>query len=213
MAPIRPKPLIDGAVSMYNWTPDQALVNNRVVSSVKFGHGAVNVPDTTHHQQVDQQASTANVHCFVSAQNEKQRGALIDRRANGGIAGDDTRVIHQHLRKVDVTGIDNHEMTDLKIADTASWVMSNKGPIILIFNQYAYHGLGRSIHSAIQLEHYKNRVDDRSIKSGGRQCLTTLEGYVIPLDIINGLPYMKMHPQSDDELRALPHIIMTSGER
>jgi hypothetical protein len=131
----------------------------------------------------------------------------------GGIAGDDTHVIHKHLRKVDVTGIDNHEMTDLQIVDTASWAMSNKGPVILIFNQYAYHGLGRSIHSAIQLKHYKNRVDDRSIKSGGRQCLTTLEGYVIPLDIINGLPYMKMRPPLDDKLKDLPHIIMTSGER
>jgi hypothetical protein len=156
---------------------------------------------------------TANVHYFVSAHNVKRRGALVDRGANGGIAGDDTRVIHKHLRKVDVTGIDNHEMTDLQIVDTASWAMSNKGPVILIFNQYAYHGLGRSIHSAIQLEHYKNRVDDRSIRSGGRQCLTTLEGYVIPLDIINGLPYMKMRPPSDDEMKDLPHIIMTSGER
>jgi hypothetical protein len=85
--------------------------------------------------------------------------------------------------------------------------------VILIFIQYAYHGLGRSIHSAIQLEHYKSRVDDRSIKAGGRRCLTTLEGYVIPLDIINGLPYMKMRPPSDGELKALPHIIITSGER
>jgi hypothetical protein len=40
-----------------------------------------------------------------------------------------------------------------------------------------------------------------------------LEGYVIPLDIINGLPYMKMRPPSDDKLKDLPHIIMTSGER
>jgi hypothetical protein len=114
---------------------------------------------------------------------------------------------------VDVTGIDNHEMTDLQIVDTASWAMFNQGPVILIFNQYAYHRLGCSIHSAIQLEHYKNRVDDRSIKSRGRQCLTTLEGFVIPLDIINGFPYMKMQPPSDDELKDLPHIIMTSGER
>jgi hypothetical protein len=192
MAPIRPKPSIDGAVSIYNWAPDQTLVKNRVVSSVQFDHGDVNVADTTH-----QQAITVNVHYFVSAYNVQRRVALVDRGANGGIAGDDTRVIHGHLQKVDVTGIDNHKMTDLQIVDTASWVMSNKGPVILILlNQYAHHGLGHSIHSAIQLEHYKNRVDDRSIKSGGRQCLTTLEGYVIPLDIINGLPYMKCvhHP-------------------
>jgi hypothetical protein len=127
-------------------------VNNRVVSSVQIGYGAVNATSIMH-----QQAISANVHYFMSAHNVKQRGALVDRRgANGRIAGDDTRVIHKHLRKVDVTGIDNHEMTDLQIVDTASWAMSNRGPVILIFNQYAYHGLGHSIHSAIQLEHYKN---------------------------------------------------------
>jgi hypothetical protein len=151
MAPIRPKPLIDGAVSIYNWAPDLTLVNNRVVSSVQSGHGVVNVSNTTH-----QLAITANAHYFVFAHNVTQRGALVDRGANGGIAGDDTCVIHRHLQKVDVTGIDNHEMTDLQIVDTASWAMSNNGPVILIFNQYAYHGLGRSIHSTIQLKHYKN---------------------------------------------------------
>ena len=144
MAPIRPKPLNDGAVSICNWAPDQALANDRVVPSVQIGHDVVNVSDIPRPQSI-----TANVHYFVSAHNMKRRGALVDRGANGGIAGDDTRVIHKHLRKVDVTGIDNHEMTDLQIVDTASWAMSNKGPVILIFNQYAYHGLGRSIHSAI----------------------------------------------------------------
>jgi hypothetical protein len=165
MAPIRSKPSIDGAVSICDWTPDQALVNNRVVSSVQIGLGAVNATGIMHQQTI-----SANVHYFVAAHNVKRRGALVDRGANGGIAGDDTRVIHKHLRKVDVTGIDNHKMTDLQIVDTASWTMSNtKGPVILIFHQYAYHGSGRSIHSAIQLKQYKNRADDRSIKSGGRQ--------------------------------------------
>jgi hypothetical protein len=132
MAPIRRKPLIDGAVSICHWVPDQALANNRVVPSVQIGHGDVNVSDISHPQAI-----AANVHYFVSAHNVKRRGALVDRGANGGIAEDDTRVIHKHLRKVDVTGIDNHEMTDLQIVDTASWAMSNKGPVILIFNQYA----------------------------------------------------------------------------
>jgi hypothetical protein len=67
MAPIRPKPLIDGAVSIYNWVPDQTFVNNRVVPSVQSGHGVVNVSDTTH-----QEAITANVHYFVSAHNVKR---------------------------------------------------------------------------------------------------------------------------------------------
>jgi hypothetical protein len=85
-----------------------------VVSSVQFGHGAVNVHDITHQQPI-----TANVHFSMSAHNVKRRGALVDRGANGGIAGDNTRIIHRHLWKVDVTGIDNHEMTDLQILDTA----------------------------------------------------------------------------------------------
>jgi hypothetical protein len=137
----------------------------------------------------------------------------VDRGANGGIAGSDTRVIFRHLRKVDVTGIDNHEMTDLSIVDAAGWAMSNEGPVILILRQYAYHGMGRTIHSALQLEQYKIKVDDRSIKAGGRQCITTLEGLTLPLDIINGLPYLKIRPPSDDELRDLPHVIMTSGDK
>jgi hypothetical protein len=67
MASIRPKPLIDGAVSICNWAPDQALANNRVVSSVKFGHGDVNVADVSHPQAI-----TVNVHYFVSAHNVKR---------------------------------------------------------------------------------------------------------------------------------------------
>jgi hypothetical protein len=66
MAPIRPKPLINGAVSIYDWVPDQTFMNSKVVPSVQFGQGLVNVSDITH-----QQAITANVHYFVSAHNVK----------------------------------------------------------------------------------------------------------------------------------------------
>ena len=200
MAQLEPKPYINRAINISDWASDQAFVQDEEMSSVQIGQQCVN--------QYDIFATYV-----VSNHGIKGRGSLVDRGANGGIAGDDTRVIRKHVRTVDVTGIDNHEMTDLHIVDTASWAMSNKGPVILIFHQYAYHGLGRSIHSAIQFEHYKNKVDDKSMKIGGRQCITTLEGHVIPLDIINGLPYMKMRPPSDQELRDLPHVIMTSGSR
>jgi hypothetical protein len=56
-------------------------------------------------------------------------------------------------------------------------------------------------------------VDDKSVKAGGQQCITTFEGHVIPFDIINGLPYMKMKPPSDADLRDLPHMIMPSGAK
>jgi hypothetical protein len=38
------------------------------------------------------------------------RGAMIDRGANGGIAGSDTRRISDTGRTVDVVGIDDHEL-------------------------------------------------------------------------------------------------------
>ena len=119
----------------------------------------------------------------------QQRGSLIDRGANGGILGNDARVIFEHTREVDVTGIDNHQINALKLVDASAKVITNRGPVIVIMRQCAYHGLQRTIHSAGQIEWYKNRVDDRSMKvPGGTQCIRTLDSYVLPLDIINRLP-------------------------
>ena len=36
-------------------------------------------------------------------------------------------------------------------------------------------------------------------------------GYVLPLSIRSGLPYLNMHPPTDKELDDLPHVIMTSN--
>jgi hypothetical protein len=91
--------------------------------------------------------------CYVvSNHGFSSRGALVDRGANRGILGQDARVICKHIQTVDVTGIDNHEMSDLPIVDGAAWVMTNDRPIVAIFKQYAYHGINRTIHSSLQLE-------------------------------------------------------------
>jgi hypothetical protein len=138
-------------------------------------------------------------------------GSLIDRGANGGIPGDDVRIIERTLRTVDVHGIDNHEVTGIPIVTAGSVIMTQHGPLIGIFPQYAYLGSGKTIHSAAQLEHYQNDVNDRSIKvNGGLQRILTLDGYVIPINIVGGLPYISMHPYTDDEWDQLPHVILTS---
>ena len=140
-----------------------------------------------------------------------KRGSLVDRGANGGIIGNDAKVILQHQREVDVTGIDNHELSALKMVDASALLHTQLGPVIGIFKQYAYHGIGRTIHSAGQMEWYKNIVDDKSMKVGGKQYIKTNDGYAIPIDIINGLPYIKMQPNTDKEFEELPHVILTSG--
>jgi hypothetical protein len=78
-------------------------------------------------------------------------------------------------------------------------------------HQYAHFGQGRSIHSAAQLEWHQNDVNDRSIKvTGGLQCIAMPDGYVIPINIINSLPYIQMHPYTDHEWDTLPHVVLTS---
>jgi hypothetical protein len=70
----------------------------------------------------------------------------------------------------------------------------------------------RSIHTAPQLEHCKNLVDDRSMHVGGKQRIKTIAGCIIPINIVNGLPYLPMQPPTDEEVENLPSIIMTSGD-
>ncbi|CAJ1968626.1 unnamed protein product [Cylindrotheca closterium] len=62
------------------------------------------------------------------------------------------------------------------------------------------------------MEHFKIVVDDKSTKVGGQQRLTTPDDFVLPLVISNGLPYLQMHPPTDQELSNpnIPHVVLTS---
>jgi len=141
----------------------------------------------------------------------KARGSLMDRGANNGIAGYEVRVIRVYPRTVNVSGIDDHQMTHLKIVDCSAKVKTQKGWVILIMCQYALHAEFPTIHSAVQIEAYKNDVNDKPMKAGGTQCVTTNDGYVIPLDLIHGLPYMKMYSHTDEDWNLLPHVFLTSN--
>jgi len=146
----------------------------------------------------------------VSASRSSATQSLVDRGANGGIGGSDVRVIHKTHRSVDVQGINNHQMVNIPIATVGGVINTQRGEVIAILHQYAYTGLGTSIHSPAQLEWYKNDVNDRSIKVGGLQRITTLDGYVIPLNVVQGLPRMAIRPYTDREWEDLPHVILTS---
>ena len=64
--------------------------------------------------------------------------SLIDRGANGGIAGTDTRVIDTTSRTIDLSGIDDHTVRNLPIVTAGGVVRSNRGEIILIMNAVSY---------------------------------------------------------------------------
>ena len=89
----------------------------------------------------------------------------------------------------------------------ASLLDTNQGKVIGIFNEHAFLGKRNSIHSPGQMEYFKTRVDDKSIKVGGKQRLETLEGYAMPIIFKDGLVYIKtLGRPYDQELETYPHV-------
>jgi hypothetical protein len=149
----------------------------------------------------------------VSTNNHSEAtGALIDQGANGGIAGNDCRVIEvndQPHRYVKVEGIDGNVMEQRRLITAGVVTHSNRGPMILIMHQYAHSGKGHSIHSSPQLEWNGIDVDDKSARVGGKKRLVTFDGFSIPINIRRGLPYIDMRPHTDQEWEELPHVLLT----
>ena len=138
---------------------------------------------------------------------------LVDRGANGGLAGSDMRVIYKTHRKINISGIDNHEVNGLDVVTAATLLNTSLGKVIGIFNEYAHLGKGSSIHSSGQLEWFKTHVDEKSIKVGGTQLITTLEGYSVPLLIKDGLAYAtSLGRPTDQDMDTYPHVFFTSPD-
>ena len=138
---------------------------------------------------------------------------LVNHGANGGLAGSDMRVIHKKHQKINIQGIDNHEVTGLDVVTAATLLNTSQGKVIGIFNEYAYLGKGSSIHSSGQLEWFKTNVDEKSVKVGGTQLITTLDGYSVPLLIKDGLAYAtSLGRPTDQDMDTYPHIFFTSPD-
>ena len=115
----------------------------------------------------------------------------MDRGANGGVVGNDVSVIAKHPdRKVDFCGVDNHEIAYITLVTTGGGALTTSGEVIIIMHQHGCHGNNKTIHSSPQIEHNKNKVDDRSIKVDRFQHTNTLDNCKLPMSIRNDLPYM-----------------------
>jgi len=134
--------------------------------------------------------------------------ALVDRGANGTLAGSNVVVLEtpDPERRANVTGIADHTVPDVPIATCAAKVNTNRGEAIAILPCSAYIGKGSTILSAGQLESFGLDVNDRSVNVGGKQMISTPCGYVIPITVRNGLPYIHMEKPTPEELDSLPHI-------
>ena len=151
--------------------------------------------------------------CYLFQHANHTNQQLVDRGANGGLAGSDMRVIHKTHRKINIQGIDNHEVSGLDVVTAATLLNTSQGKVIGIFNEYAYLGKGSSIHSSGQLESFKTNVDEKSVKVGGTQLITTLDGYSVPLLIKDGLAYAtSLGRPTDQDMDTYPHVFFTSPD-
>ena len=123
------------------------------------------------------------------------------------------RVIHKAHRKINIQGIDNHDGTGLDVVTAATLLSTSQGKVIGIFSEYAYLGKGSSIHSSGHLEWFKTNVDEKSVKVGGTQLITTLDGYSVPLLIKDGLAYAtSLGRPTDQDMDTYPHVFFTSPD-
>ena len=84
----------------------------------------------------------------VAQASQAKHGSLVDRGANGGLAGSDVRILSRSSRKCTVTGIDSHELQGLDVVQCASLVETNHGIVNLTMNEYICYGMGHTIHSS-----------------------------------------------------------------
>ena len=186
--------------------PRLAMVHQSIHTSDDDASDISNVLSVKRSRQIQ----VCQCYLFQHANHTNQQ--LVDHGANGGLAGSDMRVIHKTHRKINIQGIDNHEVTGLDVVTAATLLNTSQGKVIGIFNEYAYLGKGSSIHSSGQLEWFKTNVDEKSVKVGGTQ-LTTLDGYSVPLLIKDGLAYAtSLGRPTDQDMDTYPHVFFTSPD-
>ena len=146
----------------------------------------------------------------VAQASQAKHDSLVDRGANGGLAGSDVRILSRSSRKCTVTGINSHELQGLDVVQCAALVETNHGIINLIMNEYACYDKGHTIHSSGQIEWFKNSVDDRSVQVGGKQQICTIDGYTMPLVCRGGLRYLSiLGKPTDADLERYPAVHLT----
>ena len=169
--------------------------------------------DISHVLSVKRSPQIQVCQCYLFQHANHTNQQLVDRGANGGLAGSYMHVIHRTYRKINIQGIDNHEVTGLDVVSAATLLNTSQEKVIGIFNEYAYLGKGSFIHSSGQLEGFKTNVDEKSVKGGGTQLITTLDGYSVPLLIKDGLAYAtSLGRPTDQDMDTYPHVFFTSPD-
>ena len=146
----------------------------------------------------------------VSTHHSYSHRALVDRGANGGIAGPNMRLLKWNGGTVDIHGIDNHRVSATRLGSFAAVIRTHLGERIGVWHQMASMPFGKTILSPLQMEAHRVTVNDKSPHVTGRTpTLITPEGYITPMEINDGLAYLHMRSPTDAEWHSLPRITFT----
>ena len=148
----------------------------------------------------------------------RHRDGLVDRGANGGMAGDDMLILATDpVEKVDITGIDDVKMDDIPVVTACTKLHCERnGTVIGLFYQYAGkqdeygYGTGQTIHAPIQLGDFGLTVNDNVTERNNR--ILTPDGFEFKLYTRGGLPHMRQARPTLEDLGKYPHVIMTAAE-
>ena len=140
--------------------------------------------------------------------------SLIDQGCNSSFLGEDACILSvKDNYFADVIGMNNSKILQAPIGTGCMKINTLQGLIIGIFNQYVTSGKGHIIHSALQMEAFGLKVDDKSCLLPGfnsQQAIITPDWYEIPLSIQGGLAYMDMEYPTDKDLESFPAVFMTT---
>ncbi len=138
--------------------------------------------------------------------------ALLDRGANGCLLNPkDFGPFSPTGRSVDCTGMDNHEVPDLPIGSAPTVAVSQNGPLVLHVHEGALVYNGQTIFSCIQLEAAGCVIYDKAPAFDTEVGFPhiSVQGYILPLQVRNGLLYLPIRPPTAAELETLPCIHIT----
>jgi hypothetical protein len=127
----------------------------RLINAAKSS-GADHLPPGDIHlvmsKSYTRRVNSTHIEYFISKHAHSM--SLIDRGANGGVSGDDVRIIFRTNCTVYIKSIDNHHVNNIGIGTVGGVVQTQHGPVIAILHQYALLGNGAFIHSPSQLKWY-----------------------------------------------------------
>ena len=85
----------------------------------------------------------------ISIHSASSHGSLVDRGANGGLAGADVCVLERTGRTVSVTGMDDHELPGSDIVTCDTLIRTNQGKVNMLMEVILFTLLVRLSGSTI----------------------------------------------------------------